>query len=464
MEQADNLVLKETLERIQKALNQRFEKNADLYIPVEEIERIKEALYEGKYGLLEGLMKANKYPAEILTKVFIKNAWLIGLSKKGKHAYGPLFEVMGNCKHTYLDELMSTEVFNNSLDMDKKIRIKLIENYIHITDKNICSALFCANAEFLNNPRLRVRCLLKVNEKEKSQNMYDIIQSEAEKHPGIISEIAIFRRYFASRCNEASMHSFIFNKQFGPTESANHKFWRDVFPDTFYEGIINLAKNYMIEHRRINDYNGFNDCRQVLNKVFPLSIRNENCIEAFLNCVNEFLISCEGEKGWRDKCISNIYIKCREQNMSYISMFEDLMKKHNVCIENKELPDIDGILQILAEQNISSGKWHFLAIAFDKQYSEDVDTKVEYLYKKSNRSERVIELLQQLMNTRQTKFQYLVCYISKFAKINDKYRKYAMKYVHDNNILRKSIRNRFRVTIHDFVKKTDFAAYRNWTK
>ena len=43
MEQADNLVLKETLERIQKALNQRFEKNADLYIPVEEIERIKEA-------------------------------------------------------------------------------------------------------------------------------------------------------------------------------------------------------------------------------------------------------------------------------------------------------------------------------------------------------------------------------------------------------------------------------------
>ena len=92
MDTEEQKALFDALQRVERSLDERFEKDVSLYIPVEAVEDIKEQLYKGNYDYINNLYKARKYSAEILTNVVIKNAWLMPNKK-----YAALKSVINEC-------------------------------------------------------------------------------------------------------------------------------------------------------------------------------------------------------------------------------------------------------------------------------------------------------------------------------------------------------------------------------
>ena len=453
-------VLEETLQRIKTSLNQRFEKNADLYVPIEDIERIRLAVNQGDFGLIKGLQQT-KYPAEILVKLVIKNAWLIQNGSKLKSNFKVVQEVMAACNPDFLDALMQEEVFSNKCDISKIIKRLLIGSYLSIVDKNKCRSFLESNIDFLRNPYLRAVCITRVYEEGSAEDKYQVIENYMRHYPELSDEIKVLRQLFEEEKENVSFARFIFNKQFGPDETKTYNFWRNVFTADFYATVLNHAISYLSRKRSDSD---IENCKNVLNRVQPLIVYGDPCLLPFLGCIEAFLRYNTGDNDKKQKIVSNIYHNIKLKNPSLASDMEGIMRNFGIDATVGDLPDIDGILEILNKRFCSEGKIKFLTIAFDKQYYADVDYKIDYLYDNTFDSERVVNLLKNLMKMRQSKFKYLQCFITRFARIDRNYAQYAINYINENNILRKRIKYPERDVIHDFVKNWDFELYRQLTE
>ncbi len=453
-------VLEETLQRIKTSLNQRFEKNADLYVPIEDVERIRLAVCQGNFGLIKGLQQT-KYPAEILVKLVIKNAWLIQNGSKLKSNFKVVQELMAVCNPDFLDALMQEEVFSNKCDISKIIKLSLIGSYLNIVDKNKCRFFLESNVDFLKNPFLRANCITRVYEEGPAEDKYQVIENYIRNYPELADEIGVLKKLFEGDNTSSTFASFIFKNQFEPAETKNYKFWRRVFTADFYAEVLVHAKYYLTRKRNDSD---IENCKIVLNRAQPLAMYGDACLLAFLECIEAFLRNSIGDKAKKHKIVSNIYHSIKPKNPSLASSMEEIMRKYGVDAKVGELPDIDGILKILNGYSVSEKTINFLTIAFDKRYNTDIDTKIDYLYDNSFDGERVANLLKNLMKIRQSNFKYLQCFIIRFARINRNYAQYAINYINDNNILRKRIMGPERDVIHDFVKSADFKLYRQLTE
>ena len=69
-----------TLERVEKSLDLRFELDSNLYISKLDTERIKENIFKNRYQNINAL--AEKLGNEIVTKIILKNAWLVDIRDK----------------------------------------------------------------------------------------------------------------------------------------------------------------------------------------------------------------------------------------------------------------------------------------------------------------------------------------------------------------------------------------------
>ena len=456
-------VLEETLQRIKTSLNQRFEKNADLYVPIEDVERIRLAVFQGNFGFIKGLQQT-KYPAEILVKLVIKNSWLIQNRTKLKFNFKVVQEVMAACTPDFLDTLMQEEVFSNKCDISKIIRLLIIETYLNTVDKNKCRLFLEGNEVFLRNPHLRAGCIARVYEDGPAEDKYWVIESFMRSYPELADESKVLKKLFEEEKENVDFANFIFNKQFGPTETKTYKFWRSIFTAEFYAVVLEFAKFYFSRKRSDSD---IENCKKVFNRIQPLIVYGEPCLLPFLQCIEAFLRNNTGDNAKKHKIVSNIYHNIKYKNPNLASEMEDIMRNFGVDATVGELPEIDGILEILNERFCSEGKINFLTIAFDKRYYADVDQRIMYLYDKAYENERVVDLLKNLMKTRQSKYKYLQCFIIHFARSNKHYAEYAVDYITKNNILRKKhreIKDPEREVIHDFVKNWDFELYRQLTE
>ena len=68
-----------TLKKVEKALDLRFERDSSLYISKEDTEKIKEALYNSKFQNINAFIK--KFGNKIVGKIILNNSWLINFSR-----------------------------------------------------------------------------------------------------------------------------------------------------------------------------------------------------------------------------------------------------------------------------------------------------------------------------------------------------------------------------------------------
>ncbi len=109
----DNILISKTVERIREALNRRFEKNAELYISNQDIQKIKNLLWNSNFETIAQWSEMQIYSPEVLAKVVLKNAWLV--QPLPHRVIKQLMPVFNKCNSKLFSEIME-EVIENKID------------------------------------------------------------------------------------------------------------------------------------------------------------------------------------------------------------------------------------------------------------------------------------------------------------------------------------------------------------
>jgi len=124
-----------TLQKIEKALDIRFEKDSSLYISKEDTEKIKQYLYQSNYQNIWSM--AQKLGYKIVTKVILKNSWMIDMNDKTNLKYlTNIFDMLDNnfiaihFKEVIDDKIYSTIEFKNFIELFyvKTLSVRELEN------------------------------------------------------------------------------------------------------------------------------------------------------------------------------------------------------------------------------------------------------------------------------------------------------------------------------------------------
>lgn len=189
------------LKSINKCLDERFEKNAKLYIAAGDVEEIKELIYTGNYRRIVEeyvLSKSKNFSPEIISNVLIKNAWL--MRKNDYEIFKPIFET---CNYAYFKSFMFDEgVFDNKIEMPVDFRLMLIKIFIerveqvetgyclNMLEKNFELDVYDQNPRFINRPEMRALCVYCALKNMSPLDRYENFKKFAEQWPVLLSENA----------------------------------------------------------------------------------------------------------------------------------------------------------------------------------------------------------------------------------------------------------------------------------
>lgn len=125
----DQILLNDTLQKINASLNKRFEKDADLYISKQDEYEIKKNLCNEAYGGVVDMAKAKGISNDIIVKVIMRNAGVLDVKDIGKFKkeLHPVFESANYKALVYMME----DVLGNNVYMQKKLRHVLFTYYMN---------------------------------------------------------------------------------------------------------------------------------------------------------------------------------------------------------------------------------------------------------------------------------------------------------------------------------------------
>lgn len=130
----DQILLNDTLQKINASLNRRFEKNSDLYISKQDEYEIKKNLCNNAYGGLTDMAKAKGISNDIIIKVIIRNAGILDVKNVARFKK-ELKPVLENVDYSILGYMME-DIFRNNVYMQKEIKHLLFNEYMKgISDK-----------------------------------------------------------------------------------------------------------------------------------------------------------------------------------------------------------------------------------------------------------------------------------------------------------------------------------------
>lgn len=124
----DQILLNDTLQKINASLNKRFEKDADLYISKQDEYEIKKNLCNEAYGGVVDMAKAKGISNDIIVKVIMRNAGILDIKDIGKFKkeLSPILESANYKALTYMME----DVLGNNVYMQRKLRHVLFNYYM----------------------------------------------------------------------------------------------------------------------------------------------------------------------------------------------------------------------------------------------------------------------------------------------------------------------------------------------
>lgn len=124
----DQMVLGDTLQKINASLNKRFEKDADLYISKQDEFEIKKLLCSNKYQAIINMSVGKDIKPEIILKVIVRNAGLITVPRIGKF-WKELKPIWDNVRYESVAYMME-DVMNNMVYVNKDLKHLLFKYYI----------------------------------------------------------------------------------------------------------------------------------------------------------------------------------------------------------------------------------------------------------------------------------------------------------------------------------------------
>lgn len=125
----DQILLNDTLQKINASLNKRFEKDADLYISKQDEYEIKKNLCNEAYGGVIDMAKAKGISNDIMVKVIMRNASVLNVKDIGK-LKKELQPILENANYKALSYMME-DVLGNNVYMQKKLRHVLFFHYMN---------------------------------------------------------------------------------------------------------------------------------------------------------------------------------------------------------------------------------------------------------------------------------------------------------------------------------------------
>lgn len=193
----DQLLLNDTLQKINASLNRRFEKDADLYISKQDEYEIKKNLCKEAYGGVVDMAKAKGISHDIIVKVIMRNAGIlnVGNVRKFRKALKPVFIDADYKALSYMME----DVLSGNVYMQKNIRHILFSYYMNgITDKMRID--YWENAAFSFDLTERTELFHLILEKTKHRGSIkvlkfkvDFVQEAFRRYPGLMTDDVFLR-------------------------------------------------------------------------------------------------------------------------------------------------------------------------------------------------------------------------------------------------------------------------------
>lgn len=125
----NQILLNDTLQKINASLNKRFEKDADLYISKQDEYEIKKNLCNEAYGGVVDMAKAKGISNDIIVKVIMRNAGVLDVRDIGKFKK-ELQPILENANYKALSYMME-DVLGNNVFMQKKLRHIFFSYYMN---------------------------------------------------------------------------------------------------------------------------------------------------------------------------------------------------------------------------------------------------------------------------------------------------------------------------------------------
>ena len=194
----DQVLLSDTLQKINASLNKRFEKDADLYISKQDEYEIKKNLCNGAYGGIVNMTMAKGLSDDIVLKVILRNAGILDVANINdfKNSLKPIFEKADYRALSYMME----DVLSSNVYMQRKVRRILFKYYINgipSTKKVQYWKQESLNLDGKERAILFNSILTKVNHKEPTKTYtfrLDFLNDAFVRYPEIMKDKEIFCR------------------------------------------------------------------------------------------------------------------------------------------------------------------------------------------------------------------------------------------------------------------------------
>ena len=104
--------ISDTLKKVDKSLNLRFERDSSLYISKDDEEKVKEALFKSNYQDVSSLSK--KLGNKVLAKVIVNNNWLVDM-RKGQKTIQDIFRTLdSNFLLKIIDGIIQDKIYSTN--------------------------------------------------------------------------------------------------------------------------------------------------------------------------------------------------------------------------------------------------------------------------------------------------------------------------------------------------------------
>lgn len=300
----ENMQIKNSLIRIEKALNLRFEKDSSLYISKEDTEKLKEYLYKKQNQNIDALVL--KLGNKVVSNIVLKNNYLIDINDRNlRSSLEKLFKSLDKSffvsisRDVVEDKIFSTiefkefveKFFFKEVSLDECAK-KYQDIYEKIDNRGVCFARYLAEDYALKNS---------------SANLVRFIAAELKKHPDISNYFSnknqnFLAKIFSVSPNKADIAKWIIDNNTNATEI----YWINGLASLDEDGF-----NQMVAYVEANPQYNNEITKRICSKYFQQFYMLDIFIQS----------------------ISNLFLAYRDVRFFLVNMLEsDKIKDNNVVL------------------------------------------------------------------------------------------------------------------------------------
>ena len=338
-----------TLKKVEKALDLRFERDSSLYISKEDTEKIKEALYNSKFQNVNAFIK--KFGNKIVGKIILNNSWLIDFSRNERE----LKKIFNSIEREFLGDI-SKDIIEDKIFSTTEFKLFIKQYYLESIQFKDCPKIYKDTKELIQN---RVTCFKRYLKEEyilenSASNIVRFIDSEFKDYPKIYNHIqtknsaflsSVFTGYsemneviewiilnkITDRKDKVWNNLFLSNKDIALEESVNYiseyPSWNNnITKHLIQRELVKLNKIDIFEERIVKLYNNNWSIRLLfLHMIEPPKFKNKKLAHTILDrfddigLPNKSRSSVEKIRSWEESSSSKNGFKNRDEMINSIT-------------------------------------------------------------------------------------------------------------------------------------------------